>query len=312
MAGGLQELNRRIKSVRNTQQITRAMKMVAAAKLRRAEERARQSRDYFRQIRAITSRAASKATRGHALLENRTPVRAGMLVVTSARGLAGPHNANVLRQAVAALQGIGAKEKTIFAVGRKGRDFFRRRGYPIMDEFLGVGDAPTYRQARAIAEVVISRYLAKEVDVVYLTYTEYVNAMSQHPKTIRVLPVEPWAPEGKDREAQGTFVAATGDHVRDGGAGSMPVSQESQGYVFEPDTSTVFEDLLPRYIEMLIYGALLESKASEQGARMTAMDSASKNAEELIHRMVLMRNRLRQAAITREIAELVGGAEALE
>lgn len=287
MAGGLQELGRRIKSVQNTQQITRAMKMVAAAKLRRAEERARQSRDYFQEIRSITSRAANKATRGHALLDKREPKRSAMIVVTSARGLAGPHNTNVLRQAVAELSKIDVKDKTVFAVGRKGRDFFRRRGYDIMDEFLGVGDEPTYRQARAIADVIIARYLAKEVDEVYLTYTEYVNAMTQHPKTIRVLPAE----------------SVVSDQVSE---------HDAQGYVFEPDTSTVFEDLLPRYVEVLIFGALLESKASEQGARMTAMDSASKNAEDLIRRMILMRNRLRQAAITREIAELVGGAEALE
>ncbi|PSR34263.1 MAG: ATP synthase F1 subunit gamma [Sulfobacillus benefaciens] len=315
MAGGLQELNRRIKSVRNTQQITRAMKMVAAAKLRRAEERARQSRDYFREIRAITSRAASRSTRGHALLDQRPPLRAAMLVVTSARGLAGPHNTNVLRQAMVELQHIATKEKFIFAVGRKGRDFFRRRGYPIMEEFLGVGDDPSYRQARAIAEVVIARFLAKEVDEVYLTYTEYVNAMTQHPKTIRILPVEPMGISNQASGVQGSFaVAAAGaaSSARLVETTSPPPPGETQGYVFEPDTSTVFEDLLPRYIEVLIYGALLESKASEQGARMTAMDSASKNAEELIRRMILMRNRLRQAAITREIAELVGGAEALE
>ncbi len=261
--------------------------MVAAAKLRRAEERARQSRDYFREIRAITSRAAARANRGHALLEKRVPQRSAMIVVTSARGLAGPHNTNVLRQAVAQLSQINVKGKTVFAVGRKGRDFFRRRGYDIMDEFLGVGDEPTYRQARAIADVIIARYLAKEVDEVYLTYTEYVNAMSQHPKTIRVLPAE---------------AAIAGDDSR----------RDNEAYVFEPDPSAVLEDLMPRYVEVLIFGALLESKASEQGARMTAMDSASKNAEDLIRRMILMRNRLRQAAITREIAELVGGAEALE
>lgn len=285
MAGGLQELRRRIKSVQNTQQITRAMKMVAGAKLRRAEERARQARDFFREIQAVTARAVGHGVRGHALLEERPANRIAMVVVTSDRGLAGPHNTNVLRQATVELARTEAKEKAVFPVGRKGRDYFRRRGYQLLEEFTGIGDEPTYRQARAIADAVLRSYLEGRVDRVYLTYTEFVNAMLQRTRTIQLLPVE------AAREEAGTVGA---------------------GYVFEPDTNTIFAELLPRYVEVLVFGALLESKASEQGARMTAMDSASKNAGELIRRMILMRNRLRQAAITREIAELVSGAEALE
>lgn len=286
MAGGLQELRRRIRSVQNTQQITRAMKLVAGAKLRKAEERARQSRDYFAEIRTITARAVQRSSRGHALLERREPATSAMLVISSDRGLAGPFNANVLRKATLEMGNLAGKSKTVLAVGRKGRDYFRYRHVPILEEFVGLGDEPSYRQARAIADEVISRFLAGDIDEVFLTYTEYVNAMTQRPKTIRVLPVE-------SVEKGAEYVQAV-------------------GYLFEPDPNTVFQDLLPRYIEVLIYGALLESKASEQGARMTAMDSASKNAEDLIRRMILMRNRLRQAVITREIAELVGGAEALE
>lgn len=285
MPGGLQELRRRIRSVQNTQQITRAMKLVAGAKLRRAEERARQARDYFREIQAVTARAVQGNPRGHALLETRPVQKAGMVVITSGRGLAGPYNANASRKAMAEMQAISAKEMFVFAMGRKGRDFFRYRRIPILEEFTGLGDEPTYRQAKAAADVIIARYVAGDVDAVYLTYTEYVNAMVHRPKTIRLLPVEPAAVD-----------AGSGDG----------------GYVFEPDARQVFEDLLPRYVEVLIYGALLESKASEHGARMTAMDNASKNADELMRRMILMRNRLRQATITREIAELVGGAEALK
>lgn len=288
MAGGLQDLRRRIRSVQNTQQITRAMKLVAGAKLRRAEERARQSREYFNEIRAVTSRAVWRGGKNHPLLETRPENKVAFVVVTSDRGLAGPYNTNVLRRASIVLREAPAKEKQVFAVGRKGRDFFRYRNIVIGEEFVGLGDDPSYRQARAIADVIIARYLNEEVDAVYLTYTEYHNAMSQEPKTIRLLPVE--APPLATREDKGV----------------------EMGYVFEPDPREVFEDLLPRYVEMLIFGALLESKASEQGARMTAMDSASKNADELIRRMILLRNRLRQAAITREIAELVGGAEALK
>lgn len=286
MAGGLQELRRRIRSVQNTQQITRAMKLVAGAKLRRAEERARSSREYFNEIRSVTARAVFRGGHNHPLLETRPEENMAMVVVTSDRGLAGPYNTNVLRRAQAELWASEARQKVVYAVGRKGRDFFRYRQMPIAEEFVGLGDDPSYRQAKAIADVIIARYLARDVDAVYLTYTEYHNAMSQEPKTIRLLPVEP--PQTNQKFGP------------------------DMGYVFEPDPREVFEDLLPRYIEMLIFGALLESKASEQGARMTAMDNASKNADELIRRMILLRNRLRQAAITREIAELVGGAEALK
>ena len=286
MAGGLQDLRRRIRSVQNTQQITRAMKLVAGAKLRRAEERARASRQYFNEIRAVTARAVFRGGPNHPLLEARSPEKMAMVVITSDRGLAGPYNANVLRRATAEIRESEAKQKSVYSVGRKGRDYFRYRHVPIAEEFVGLGDDPSYRQAKAIADVIITQYLAGEVDAVYLAYTEYHNAMAQEPRAIRLLPVQ--SPE-------------EGENVR-----------TDMGYVFEPDPREVFEDLLPRYVEMLIFGALLESKASEQGARMTAMDNASKNADELIRRMILLRNRLRQAAITREIAELVGGAEALK
>lgn len=285
MAGGLQELRRRIRSVQNTKQITRAMKLVAGAKLRRAEERARASRDYFNEIRAVTARAVSRGGTNHPLLVTRAEENMAMVVISSDRGLAGPYNTNVLRRASADLRASDARQKQVYAVGRKGRDYFRYRNIPIAEEFIGLGDDPSYRQAKAIADVIIARYLAGDVDAVYLAYTQYHNAMSQEPQTIRLLPVE--APRGEKFATD-------------------------LGYVFEPDPREVFEDLLPRYVEMLIFGALLESKASEQGARMTAMDNASKNADELIRRMILLRNRLRQAAITREIAELVGGAEALK
>lgn len=283
-AGGLKEVDRRIKSVRNTQQITRAMKMVAAAKLRKAESRAKKARDYFEQIQAVTRRAVSKGG-GQRLLAPRDVQRVGFVVITSARGLAGPYNANVLRQAVIKMHEVGGKNPGAFAIGRKGRDYLAHRNIDILQEFLGVGDDPTFHQARAIAHEVLQRYLDHDVDEVWLTYTKFINPLTHEVKTLRILPVE------------------------------EPAAQEPalvRSYVFEPDPETVFDDLLPRYVEIVIFSALLESKASEHGARMTAMDSASKNADELIRQMILMRNRLRQAAITREIAELVSGSEALE
>lgn len=282
--GGLQALRRRIRSAQNTQQITRAMKMVAGAKLRRAEARAKNAHDYFEAIREITARAVQGTSYQHPLLAARPERTVGMVVITSDRGLAGPYNAAVIRHATVEMRRFGQENVRVVVVGRKGRDYFRFRRLNLLDEYVNVGDEPHYRQARAIADAVTGHYLSTTVDAVYLTYMEYINALSQVPRTIRLLPVE--KPEG-----------------REGSGGTS--------YVFEPEAEDVFEELLPRYLEVLVYGALLEAKASEQGARMTAMDSASKNAEELIKKLILQRNRLRQAEITREIAELVGGAEAL-
>ncbi len=285
---GIQALKRRIRSVENTAQITRAMKLVAGAKLRRAQERAEQSRRYFETIRATMARAADSAgsmTRSP-LLEEREVHREGFVVVSSDRGLAGPFNANVLRLAAEQMRrapGSGAA----FAVGRKARDAYRRRGVPMLGEFIHLGDDPHYFQAKAIADAIIAQYLTGEVDRVTLVYTEFINAMVQRPKAVTILPMSTEALRG-DRE-EGAVL-----------------------YMFEPDPETVLADLIPRYVEVVLYGALLESKASEHGARMTAMDAATKNSEELLRTMTLTRNRLRQAAITREIAELVGGAAALE
>ncbi len=285
MAGsGLKEVDRRIKSVKNTQQITKAMKMVAAAKLRKAEFRAKQARAYSEEIRKMTRRAVSKG-RGHPLLEKRDGGAIGFIVITSSRGLAGPYNANILRHAALKIQEVGGKDPGVFAVGRKGRDYFLHRRVSILQEFLGIGDEPTFHQAQAISHEIVTHFLDHRIKEVWLSYTQFINPLSHQVESLRLLPVE--EPPADD-------------------------SSMLRSYVFEPDTQTVFKDLLPRYIDILIYSALLESKASEHGARMTAMDSASKNADELIRTMVLMRNRLRQAAITKEIAELVSGAEALK
>ncbi len=284
-AGGLQALRRRIRSVQNTAQITRAMKIVAGAELRRAEERARRARDYFEAMQAITARAVAGGHQfPHPLLVERPVNRVGMLVVSSDRGLAGPFNANIFRQAMAHLGAEATAKNGVIVVGRKGRDFFRFRGQRLLDEFVNLGERPSYADARSIADAIVGHYLEHMVDVVYVTYMQYVNPMVQKPRTIRLLPVE-----------------------------RPPVDRERStlNYTFEPEAEDVFEHLLPRYLEVLVYGALLESKASEQGARMMAMDTATKNAEEMIRKMTLQRNRLRQAAITREIAELVGGAEAM-
>lgn len=287
-AGGLQDLKRRIKSVENTRQITRAMKLVAGAKLRRAQERAESSRSYFDTIRQVMQRASASAGSAakQQLFAERAVKTTGYVVVTSDRGLAGPFNANVLRYAAGRMRS-GDGQASVFAVGRKGRDAYRRRRLTIHDEFVGLGDDVHYSQAKAVADAIMGRFQAGEVDRVELVYTHFINAMTQRPAHVQLLPVRPpSADEG--------------------------ASRDDASYVFEPDPETVLADLVPRYIEVQVYGALLESKASEHGARMTAMDAASKNSDELLRKMTLSRNRLRQAAITREIAELVGGAAALE
>lgn len=288
MAGGIQELKRRIRSIENTRQITRAMKLVAGAKLRRAQERAERSRNYFETIREVMRRASrrSGSTVKHQLFDERPVKTTAYIVVTSDRGLAGPFNANVLRFA-AQLMRQGNGNAVVFAVGRKARDAYRRRGVTVLEDFTGLGDEPHYYQAKSVADAIIASYQRGEVDRVELVYAKFINALVQRPTTVQLLPVTPPEENGDASDPEG-------------------------GYSFEPDPEAVLEDLVPRYIEVLVYGALLESKASEHGARMTAMDSATKNSEELLRRMTLTRNRLRQAAITREIAELVGGAAALE
>jgi F-type H+-transporting ATPase subunit gamma len=289
VAGGGQELKRRIRTVRNTQQITRAMKLVAGAKLRRAQERAERARAYFDTIQDVMRRAVAASGSGslrHALFQEPAGEGRAYLVVTSDRGLAGPFNANVIRAAVQLMRDHEGPAQ-VFAVGRKARDAFRRRRVALGGEFVGIGDDPRYYQAKAIADALIAAYLDGEAASVHMVYAQFVNPMVQRPTVVQLLPITP-----------PPTLAASGP--------------TTAVYDFEPDAETVLEDLAPRYVEVLVYGALLESKASEHGARMTAMDAATKNSEDLLRHLTLTSNRLRQAAITNEIAELVGGAAALE
>jgi F-type H+-transporting ATPase subunit gamma len=286
MAGSnLRDIRRRIRSIENTRKITQAMKMVSAAKLRRAQEQAEAARPYAEAMADVLRAVAAGAGPVDLPLLTVRPVRRiGYVVLTADRGLAGPYNASVLRRAMLDMP----REKdqvAVFAVGRKARDFFRFRRYPIVSEFLMIGDSPRYFQAQAIARDVVERFVAGEVDEVRLVYAQFVTAMTNRPVVQELLPLK--RPETGER-------------------------REGAQYLFEPDAETVLERLLPQYVESLIFRALLEAKASEHGARMTAMDAATKNSGELIRYLTLLRNRLRQAAITKEIAEIVGGAAALE
>lgn len=278
----LRDIKRRIKSVQSTQQITKAMKMVASAKLRRAQERVVAARPFAKEIGEVLARLVGVSTEiNHPLVAVREPKKIGYVVVTGDRGLCGGYNANILRKSANEMKQFN--DVSTIAVGRKSRDFFRRANRTIRSEFVGLGENVTFSNAQLIAKTVMDAYINEEYDEVYLVYTEFKSALTQIPTTIKLLPIEP--PE------------ETGSKV---------------DYIYEPSAEEILNVLLPKYVETTVYRALLESKASELGAQMTAMGSATDNAKELIGKLSLTYNRARQAAITTEISEIVGGAAALE
>ncbi|MFL6416883.1 MAG: ATP synthase F1 subunit gamma [Bryobacteraceae bacterium] len=281
------DIRRRIRSVKNTQQITKAMKMVSAAKLRRAQERALASRPYADMMNRILSNVAAAAAGNEEasrlpLLQVRDEKRVQVIVVSSDRGLAGAFNANLLRRTQRFIDERGSGSMQFEVVGRKGRDYFRRRGYTISGEHLGIIDRPNIDHAREIANKMIDLYSNAETDAVYIAVNEFKSVMAPNIVLRKMLPVE--MPEGG------------GDQV---------------DYIYEQSPQELLSELLPRYVEMSIYRAMLESNSAEHGARMTAMDTASSNAGDVIQSLTLNMNRVRQAAITREIIEIVSGAAAL-
>jgi len=278
------DIRRRIKSVKNIQQITKAMKMVAAARLRRAQERAISSRPYTEKIRAILSGiAGSNVAAAHPLLAVREVRKTGFLILGADKGLAGAYTSNITREVVPKVQGDSVH---LLTVGRKIRDYFKRRGYKIDQQYTGFSERPTYQHAVDMARDIAAAYTAGEYDEVYLAYSQFFSPVNIKPTVIRLLPVDTSAAK-KEGEQTGN-------------------------YLFEPSAEDVLGLLLPKYLETVIYGALLQSAASELGSRMTAMGSATENAQDLISKLVLNYNKVRQANITREISEIVGGAEALK
>ncbi|WP_318153847.1 ATP synthase F1 subunit gamma [Paenibacillus vietnamensis] len=284
MAKGMRDIKREIKSKQNTKQITKAMEMVAASKLRRAQEAAQASRPYAQKLKeVVASIAAGTKDVKHPMLESRPIKKTGYLVITSDRGLAGGYNSNILRKVT---QTIREKHKSsdeyvLFVIGRKGRDYFRRRNMPIVEEVTGLPDAPTFADIKTVAYTAVQKFAEGAYDELYLYYNQFVNAITQIPTETRLLPLE---------EVKGSASVAT--------------------YEYEPSPEGVLEVLLPKYAETLIYSAVLDGKASEFGARMTAMGSATKNATKMINQLTLTYNRARQAAITQEISEIVAGANA--
>lgn len=279
----MRDIKRRIKSVKSTQQITKAMKMVAAAKLRKAQESVIAARPFAKKTQEVLGRVVGATSFvKHPLLNVREVKSVCYILVTADRGLCGGYNANIIRKTASEIRSFN--NFSMVAVGRKGRDFFRRIGVNVVKDFVGLGESIKFADAKAIADTVIDAYSNGVYDEVYLVYTEFVSALTQKPQTIRLLPIETPAEESKG----------------------------AANYIFEPEAEGILETLLPRYVETMIYRALLEAKASEQGARMTAMGSATDNAKEMISKYTLAFNRARQAAITREISEIVGGAAALD
>ncbi len=292
----LKDIRRRITSVKNTQKITKSMKMVSAAKLRRAEDAARRSRPYASELNGILGQLlAGVDEEAHPLLAQRPIAKTAWVVVTSDRGLCGGFNSSLLRMVEREVRDeIERKlEPGIWVVGKKAREYFVRRQFTIRGEMIGVAAAPTSADAARIAAGAIKLFTSGEVDEVAIVYNEFVSALVQRPKIQRVLPLA--AP----REAEG------GAKGKEGGA------TEALEPLFEPSRETMLSVLLPRVVENRIYHALLESAAAEHAARMAAMEAATSNATEMIDSLTLQFNKARQAAITKELMEIVGGAEAL-
>ncbi|MFN7935325.1 MAG: ATP synthase F1 subunit gamma [Bryobacteraceae bacterium] len=281
------DLRRRIRSVKNTQQITKAMKMVAAAKLRRAQERVLASRPFSQSYEkllanVVSAAAGDESVSSHPLLAVRPEKNIQVILLTSDRGLAGAFNSNLIKGAQNFIAEKSGAAVQLEAVGRKGRDFFRRRNANVSGEHIGIFDKSLFADADKIAKAAIERYSNGEVDAVYLVYNEFRSVMSQKLSVKKILPIP--VPEGR----------------------------ETVDYIFEQPAGELLGSLLPNYVGIMIYAAVLESAAAEHAARMVAMDAASTNAAKVIDQLTLYLNRVRQASITREIIEVVSGAAALD
>ena len=285
----LRDIRKRIRSVKNTRQITKAMKMVAAAKLRRAQDAAVAARPYARtldnMVAGILGCSGAQAL-GHPLLESRPDKkRIAVFAVTSDRGLAGGFNHSISRRVLRFLKESGGQEVLLFTLGRKGNEFFKNRGTPIAKDYPGLMSNVSHAAAQDIANEVMQRFLDKEVDAVFVCFNEFVSAISQKVRMVQLLPFEPPAAQTQD--------------------------SSTMEPLYEPSRQEVLNHLVPRALSVRLYRALLESTASEHGARMTAMESATNNAGEMLDKLSLFYNRTRQAAITRELVEIVSGAQAL-
>jgi F-type H+-transporting ATPase subunit gamma len=278
------DIRRRIRSVKNTQQITKAMKMVSAAKLRRAQEAIFAARPYARKMMEVLTSLASRADpEAHPLLDRRGDERVLLVIITADKGLCGGFNANIIRAATHFLEAKepSARELQLDLVGRKGRDFFRRRRYLVRSEHVGIFQSLQFPVAQRIARSLIDIFVSRKVDEIHLVYNEFKTVIQQRVVVERLLPIERIAADPRE----------------------LPVD-----YLYEPEPARLFGEILPKHVEVQVWRALLESAAAEHGARMAAMDAATNNAGEMIERLTLYMNKVRQAAITKEIIEVVSGA----
>jgi F-type H+-transporting ATPase subunit gamma len=287
----LQSLRRKIAAFKNTQKITKAMKMVAAAKLKRAQDRILSARPYAHKMRGIIGNLSRRVNRAaHPLLQKRGTRTVEVLVVTSDRGLCGAFNANIIRKAVEFLRQAehGGAKVTVSIVGRKGRDFFRRRAWPVRHQWTEVFDRLSFEHALDIGQDLTQSFIKGSFDELYVIYNEFKSAIQQRVIVEKLFPIDVLEDEG----------------------GAEGIASGS--YLYEPDEDELLAALLPKHFEVQTYRILLESSAAEHGARMAAMDGATRNAGELIKKQTLYYNKTRQAAITKELMDIVGGAEALK
>ena len=295
MAGQLREYRNRIRAVKSTQKITKAFELIAASRMIKAQQRTAASTPYARAITRAVSAVATYSNTEHPLITEKEQItRAAVLIVTSDRGMAGAYSANVLRRSERLVERLRERriDPVLYTVGRKGAAYLRFRGRPIEHEWSGFSEAPSYSDARDIGDVLVDAFLRGSgeggVDEIHVVFTRFVNMVTQEPDVIRLLPLE--VVEGQDAPDPGDV---------------LPL------YEFEPNVETVFDALLPRYIGSRIFNCLLQAAASEHAARQRAMKSASDNASDLIRLYTRLANQARQAEITQEISEIVGGADAL-
>jgi F-type H+-transporting ATPase subunit gamma len=297
------DLRRRIRAVKNTQQITKAMKMVAASKLRRSQERMMNARPYAVQMQRVLGSVASRVDSSiHPLLTMREPrpdARTLLLVVTADKGLCGSFNTNIIKTAGTFVVD-STQPCTLGLVGRKGRDFFVRRGFEVLFEQVGIFQKLRYEDAQAIAKLAMDAFLSGSVDRVVLVYNEFRSVMTQRVVVDQLLPIAHADVDAAEASSSASAPVPPGGDPR-----------AQIDYLYEPSAQEIFDQLLPRYVEIQVYRALLESNAAFFAAQMTAMDTATKNSADMIASLTLYMNKVRQAAITREIIEVVSGAEAL-
>ena len=281
----MRDIKRRKSSIQSTQQITKAMKLVSTVKLQRAKQHAEQSKAYFNcMYETVNSMLAKTGNLDHPYLKKGSSEKKAVILITSNRGLAGGYNSNVVK--LITRGELKKEDLKIYAVGRKGREAMQRNGYEIVVEYSEMVEEPSYAEAMMLSRTLLDSYAAGEIGEIYLAYTGFKNTVVHEPKLLKLLPVEPVVQE-------------------------QPTEEDKTLMNFEPEDDEALDLIIPKYVTSLIYGGLVEAVASENGARMQAMDSATSNAEEMIDDLSLMYNRARQGSITQELTEIIAGANAI-